>query len=364
MISKCLLLFVLIVACCAMEIVVTCPKSPCDVSRINAAIHESRAMDFITIERGTYINCSIPVTISKQVIIEGEGAVIDCKGFGTAFTTTKTCSGAVIRSVTVINAEYGIQHVTGGEIHLSNVTIRDCGTGAYVDGDGSVLLMGGVTIDRSTDVGVSVWTKAHVTMENIVISNSHVVRDVPGGGVLAIGTGTKVNIIKCTISNNRAKNGAGLAARDGAHIEIDKTKMVNNSASESGFYGGAVYGDGEGVLIILRFCTLSYNSAPNGGALAVLVGARVEMYDSIIVNNSAYATDFSTSNMGGAIYTAGEYRTPEIYMKSCTYVMVMMKYLVLCLMSINVCNNMMIRVTGNHAGSGGGVYGNDVRYYI
>ncbi len=110
------------------------------------------------------------------------------------------------------------------------------------------------------------------------------------GGVVSVeGTSSTADITNCTFTDNSGVNG-GVLNVNGATVSLTKSTLKNNTAT----LGGAIY-DMAGKLTVSEL-VLENNKANNNGGAICLVGAKLDIDDSITFTSN------SAQNHGGAIY--------------------------------------------------------------
>jgi Bacterial Ig-like domain (group 3)/IPT/TIG domain len=150
----------------------------------------------------------------------------------------------------------------------------------------------------------TIYTAANVTIQNLTIANCNAGSD--GGGIYVYGgppnissteppQSATVTIDHCTISNNMANHGGGIAVARSSVVLVEDSTISGNTAA---FQGGGTYQVGDYAYLTLAGCTIMNNSATGvqgaGGGIDVGRGnsagnlVRVTVTDCTITGNAAY----------------------------------------------------------------------------
>ncbi len=175
---------------------------------------------------------------------------------------------------------------------------------------GGDFTLSGVTISgaQTSGSGAAIYNRGGI----VSISDCVLTNNIAGewGGAIRNGAsendGSELTLQRCTISNNTAADGGGISNHFGADVELYNSTLSGNTASDQ---GGAIYsrttpGSGNAsTFTVGRSSVLRNNSAGLGGAISNRYGTLNVQGNSQIYGNNA--TDF-----GGAIYNHG---TANIY---------------------------------------------------
>jgi len=200
---------------------------------------------------------------------------------------------------TVITGGGPVITVSGGQVVIRGVTVADGDSAA--DG-GGILNTGTLTLTRATVTGNSAGGS--------------------GGGLANTGTTARAHVSKTRfVANTAALDGGGIEDRDSAHLTLRSDSVRKNSASAGGGIevAGAASATGRDV-------TVSRNTSDLGGGI-IVVGAMLRLRCSAIRGDDA-----TESGFGGGIEIAGFRHGPTA-----------------------IVAVMGSTVTGNSAGTGGGV---------
>ncbi|KAK3259634.1 hypothetical protein CYMTET_31376, partial [Cymbomonas tetramitiformis] len=125
----------------------------------------------------------------------------------------------------------------------------------------------------------------------LVLKNGYSAAD---GSGLHIADGSAVYLRDCTIRSCKGARGAAVYAGVAADLTLEKTSIVNNTASNA---GGGVFGDAGSHLKVLTGTIVSFNSAVVGGGLYGRGQARVTVAGMSVVSANVAKT-------GAGIYQA------------------------------------------------------------
>jgi hypothetical protein len=175
---------------------------------------------------------------------------------------------------------------------------------------GGDFTLSGVTISgaQTSGSGAAIYNRGGI----VSISDCVLTNNIAGewGGAIRNGAsendGSELTLQRCTISNNTAADGGGISNHFGADVELYNSTLSGNTASDQ---GGAIYSRttpgsaNASTFTVGRSSVLKDNSAGLGGAISNRYGTLNVQGNSQIYGNNA--TDF-----GGAIYNHG---TANIY---------------------------------------------------
>jgi predicted outer membrane repeat protein len=170
---------------------------------------------------------------------------------------------------------------------------------------GGDFTLSGVTISgaQTSGSGAAIYNRGGI----VSISDCVLTNNIAGewGGAIRNGAsendGSELTLQRCTISNNTAADGGGISNHFGADVELYNSTLSGNTASDQ---GGAIYSRttpgsaNASTFTVGRSSVLKDNSAGLGGAISNRYGTLNVQGNSQIYGNNA--TDF-----GGAIYNHG-----------------------------------------------------------
>lgn len=185
---------------------------------------------------------------------------------------------------------------SGAHLTLDNLTLSD---GASDSSGGSLYIQHGATatLNHSTisysyahDAGGAIFNFGTLNMTGCTISDNEA-HD--GGAVMNYGVAT---LTGSTLSSNSAVDGGAFnSGRDtwAGNVTLTDCVITDNAAVD---YGGGLFLDGS--TVVLENCTLANNTARSGGGLA-----NFGDLSSVTLNHSTVSGNSATSN-GGGIYNA------------------------------------------------------------
>jgi hypothetical protein len=188
----------------------------------------------------------------------------------------------------------GNTNVTLSGLTISNGTAAN-GGGIYVDSGGTLTISNSTLIsDTATNYGGGgVYNSGTLTINNSTLSNNSAAYS--GGAINNVGT---LTISGCTLSGNSGNTpvgyspygGGAILNGHGGNLSISNSTLSGNSDTNGD--GGAIFSLG-GSTLTLTDCTLSSNTAYDGGALYNMGTTTVS--GCTLSSNTA-------SDTGGAIY--------------------------------------------------------------
>lgn len=200
--------------------------------------------------------------------------------------------GTLRDALTTLNANPGEHHIyfdVRGTITLQSA-LPDVTTNIDIWGPGASNL----TIERSTAAG----TPQFALFTNATMGNDLYMWDLTlrggnnsgfGGAITNWGC---VELTRVVVANNTAAaHGGAIYSGSGTMLELDRCTFSNNA----GIYGGAVYSMGT---TIIEDCVFTGNNGFNGGAIYTFFGS-LNIDDTTFSNNLAH-----TTGAGGAIYSS------------------------------------------------------------
>jgi outer membrane protein assembly factor BamB len=254
-------------------------------STIQSAIDAASTGDTVIISPGTYTGAgNYNLTFSGKAITVTsvnpddwnviESTVIDCNRLGRGFTID---ANGILEGLTITHGSFS----QGGGIVVLLVTngsplIRNCN----------------ITDNNATTYGGGIYSLGSPTIIGCTISGNYAAWH--GGGIYCSGSTTTVTIIDCNISGNTSVSRGGGIYAMGTFI-VDNCIIVNNQSA----YGGGVWSyNTPGTPKIDRSIIIGNIalSSPGGGGIFL-------ENDTININNSIVAGNFSQTN-GGGLYVS------------------------------------------------------------
>jgi Right handed beta helix region len=136
------------------------------------------------------------------------------------------------------------------------------------------------------------------TISGLTISSGGVLSY--GGGILNLDTLDTLTVSDCTIANNTAGHGGGIA--NSGTLTVSDCTIANNTAD----FGGGIDNSTDGTLTV-SYCTIDYNTAPFGGGIYNELSSP-ELPVTLTVSNSTIAynkANGSKGSGGGGIWNNG-----------------------------------------------------------
>ncbi len=228
---------------------------------------------------------------------DGEAGGIYLAGGTLALNSSNLRTNAADADGGGLRISAGTVTVSGGAIS-NNSAPGSNGGGAYVSGTGALTLQSVTVSNNSARQGAGICNSGGTTrVTGGVISGNQSSGSNASGGGLALSGGT-LTVNNATISGNSSLNGGGLAAYLGT-ASLTGVAFSSNTASDpdqqSLGYGGAVYVEGGSVS--LTSPTISANGANRGAGLSA-AGGTTTLTGGQISGNSA-------TNAGGGAYLSG-----------------------------------------------------------
>ena len=254
----------------------------------------SAAEDTITLEKDYAGDSSelTPVTIDKNLIIDGNSKTITAKNSTFVITTG---SEVKISNLVFTGNENGTVFIVNGTLILDNVTVKDLVHSGYTYA--SVIEMGstGVAVVNNSEI-YNITNSTTATKSAFYFA---------GGSTLTIDNSKLENIFSSWVPIRSTSAGSVL--------NIYNT-TINNLSSTS--YGGAIYLDYGGVLNIIDSTIENCSGNYRGGA--IYSNANTTIKSSVIRYNNL--TSNTQYNRGGAIWMAakGSYSPSILYLENST----------------------------------------------
>jgi len=122
---------------------------------------------------------------------------------------------------------------------------------------------------------------------------------VTGGGAVAFGSNSRVNISSCSFTDNKAHMNGGSVFSDGQDTEVKITSTTIQGSRAFEGEGGAIYMSGESRMTLSHVIVAECNAGSNGGGLGLRGDSVISLMDVTIRQCQARV-------MGGGLLTAGD----------------------------------------------------------
>ncbi|WP_295615591.1 right-handed parallel beta-helix repeat-containing protein [uncultured Methanobrevibacter sp.] len=249
-------------------------------SGLQDEINNCHENDTIILKNDIYQEGLNQISISKSLIIDGNGYIIDAQQKSGIFTIRS--SNVILRNINFRNA--GGETSGAIEIYQSDCVIENCNfennSGRF---NGAAILLGGGSLYVS----------------NSTFKNNSANASKSGGAVYSL---ADIHMDNCTFIDNSAYAGGAIYSSD---CYLTNCIFINNNATTA---GGSVYSSkGE-----ISNCTF-INGSSNLGAAVLLMSNEGRIESSRFINNSA--------DTGGAIFLTGrvESQSKNITIETCTF---------------------------------------------
>jgi predicted outer membrane repeat protein len=311
---------------------------------------------------GAIINSTYASVDGGAIVIEGNNSVIsdtdieNSKAITSSGYTSDNLGGAIYIvgtdakiGGTIVDAhayDGGAIYIKqgGNNVNISNVNISDCsvtdkGGAIYIDGNNAVISDSYIenveakagSKYTSDNLGGAIYIHGTDAKIGATIVDAHAY---DGGAIYIVQGGNNVNISHANISDCSVTDKGGAIYIDGNNAVISDSYIENVEAKAGSSYtsanlGGAIYIQGinakigativdahayDGGAIYIKQggnnanisnSNISGCSATNSGGAIYIYGDYTSIIDSVISNNYAKASKYTTNNLGGAVYIYG-----------------------------------------------------------
>jgi len=249
---------------------------PGHADTIGEAVAMASEGDEVHVSPGIYFEHDIAVKSGVSIMGIGGGdssVVIDASGLGRIFWCENVDSTTTLSNLTL----------TGGLATGDNT--YDSSGGAMLCSHSAPQIVNCKFLDNSAEGhgGAVRVTHASPRFWNCTfIGNTAAL----GGGALDLSYGAEPFIEYCYFEGNSAAWGGGISARSNSHPYLNAAVMVDNVATGTYGYGGALYCDYESTPVV-HWTTLRGNEARYGGAVAAFDESSPWLGSCTIVENIA-----------------------------------------------------------------------------
>ncbi|MBT8200276.1 MAG: hypothetical protein KJO36_07150 [Acidimicrobiia bacterium] len=184
----------------------------------------------------------------------------------------------------------GIQNLGTLTISGGSFTNNGALAGGAVNNGGTATISAGLFDSNTANEGAGIFNGAALTMNGGTVSNNDAVDN--GGGIYVANSATTTSLSLVTISNNTAKDGAGLYNND--TTTLNSPTFTGNRATDDPSGTAETIGTGgaisdHGTLAISGNTIIDSNSAVGAGGGIYIPGGNTTIAAAIITNNSAPA---------------------------------------------------------------------------
>jgi hypothetical protein len=192
-----------------------------------------------------------------------------------------------------------------GQVELTDCTVSGntaAQGGGLVNYRGSMVINGSTVSRNDANYGGGgIFNNGYLELSGSSITNNQTPYS-NGGGIFSVGYGSSVNLTACTVSGNTAANGGGINNQSGSLI------VVNSTVSNNSSYGGGGIAEAGGTVTVSE-STVANNSAVQGGG-GIVVGGYGEMLTltgtTLSGNTASYGGGINVGNGGGGTVTVSE----------------------------------------------------------
>ena len=233
---------------------------PDDFATIQEAINSAEPLDVVSVKPGVY---------PENVVMENGVEVI---GYGAEETTIRgSDEGSVVVFRNVESSRLEGFTITGGS---------------------------GDLLGRESRVGGGIYcVNSTATVSGCNISDN----SATWGGGICVDRGSTLTLEDCTISQNTAASGAGIFCYEDCQAVLERTRVCDNSATESGAGACVICGG----LLVMKSCEVVRNSAVlGGGGIFAATLASLDVVSCTIADNEGegiLADPDSTVRLANAI---------------------------------------------------------------
>ncbi|UCG69587.1 MAG: right-handed parallel beta-helix repeat-containing protein [Thermoplasmata archaeon] len=219
------LLFVLSTLFTSMFMVILIENAKAEVHNVSPgesiqmAIENATTGDTVYIKSGTYYE---NITISEAISLVGENrssTVIDGGGEVTVIQILDTNS-AIVESLTVKNAEIGINIFGSDNVQIGEINVSDChGEGVYVDNSNNFMITDSFLAGSGSGNGITALNANDLEIHGNMVKN------------FLYGIDSQYSSDSLIVNNNIMYNVDGIRIRFGSGVNIQHNTLYNNSNS-------------------------------------------------------------------------------------------------------------------------------------
>ena len=225
-------------------------------SELQTAINGATAKDVIVLNNDIKNYGNSPISINKEITIDGNGHILDSLEKSTIFNIG--ADNVILRNITFINSY--CQNYEGGAI---------CGNGN------------------------------NVVITHCNFTDNHNQYDYVRGGAIAWKSGSNVLVTDSYFNNNYASHGGAIYIDNTKGFNITNSRFENNNATS--YSGGAIYISNTNNNAFINNCNFTNNYAHSSGGAIYTEGPNTNVNGSRFVNNKNDGISTINYNGGGAI---------------------------------------------------------------
>lgn len=261
------------------------------VSLVDSAVVGTRPRSDSRLGYGIDVETGARVAARNVAVLENAGAGVFCAGAGASMSIEDGVVAGT-RTRTDGTVGYGVSAQSGATLTASRVAlVLNRGSAVFAGGAGALLRVRQAFASGPTVAplpagarGVEVTNGARVEAEDLWIESA------VGAGVLALGEGTEVVLVRSDVRSPQARtrdtNGVGVTAEQGAHVAAEAVRV-------SGARGLGVLASGAGSSVAMSRCliegTVPRGEGSGGRGVQAQTGGSVELRESALTGNGEVA---------------------------------------------------------------------------
>jgi hypothetical protein len=180
----------------------------------------------------------------------------------------------------------------------------------------NLAIINGIATLPPSGGGGGILNQGTLNLSNCLLAHDSANVGGNGGGIY--NNGGTVTLTNCTLSNDKADNGGGLYNDNGGMATLNNCTLRDDAATAPNGNGGGLFatnGNGGGIFnkgstVTLANCTLSYDTAADGGGLYNGNGGMATLNNCALSNDAATGTNGKGGGivpvtLGGGIFNEG-----------------------------------------------------------
>lgn len=204
---------------------------------VSNAIANADAGTTVTLSPGTWTGCASSINLSKNITLNGAGAVIDCGGSGTAIIIQQDATGSIIQHLHVVDAATAIAQSFPGVIIIRNMTIsRNKQAGVVVSVGDAIMTMYDTVFIGGSYHAIQLSNSARYNGYNITIRDYTVSLNAASAGVVMTTNSWAV------LYNSKLFNLTFTGAVDGGAVRVSASRFeaYDTTFVKCGIASGAI----------------------------------------------------------------------------------------------------------------------------